>query len=195
MRLPYGSKRWSTISYAMIGCWREIGDAAKIADRVPLRFDAGGSGGGGAFGGFEAGFGAGEVAENFVPIGFGVAVSGEEFARAIGVGLGARNIDFFGALSGVGEDDDAIGQDFGEAADHGDEKRVRALFVAERGDAELGEQRRVAGQDAEKAVAARQLNFGDGRADDAAFERDDFELEGFGQHCVWLRRGSARWPG
>ena len=68
--------------------------------------------------------------------------------------LGARAIDVGGGLGGIGEDDDLVVPHLGEAARDRDVVLVAADPVHQLADAQRGQERRVAGQHAEVALAA-----------------------------------------
>lgn len=107
--------------------------------------------------------------------------------------LGARAVDVYllRPLGGFSEDDHAIGQDFGEAADERDVFDAGAGAIAEFAEAGFREKGRMAGQDTDVAVAARKLHFGGVGVNDAALRRDDFEMKNIG-HVGWMReRGAA----
>src|SRR6202041_736524 len=100
--------------------------------------------------------------------------------------FGALDVDLARALRHFSEHSDAFAQNFSETADDRDWIGLRAALRAIRQltDAELGDQRCVARQNAQLAVRARKRHFGDGLAEQLPFRRDDDQLDGVSSHFL-----------
>ena len=85
------------------------------------------------------------------------------------------HVNLLGALRCFASTSDAAGKHFRKAAGNRDVNGLRALSIAQRADAQFGQQRRVARQDAEIALAARHLHLGHRFANHFAFRRDHFK--------------------
>ena len=72
--------------------------------------------------------------------------------------LSARHVNFLGALGNFREHDHAIRQHFGIALHHRQISRIAAFAIGQNADAQLRDQRRVPGQNAEVAFFAGHLD-------------------------------------
>jgi hypothetical protein len=107
------------------------------------------------------------------------------FGAVVGF-FGAFDINLAGAFRGLGEHGDAFAQNFRKAADDRDRIGLRAALRAKRqfADAELGDQRSVARQNAQLAVRAGKRHFRDGFAQELALRRNDDQLDGISSHFL-----------
>ena len=87
--------------------------------------------------------------------------------------LRALHVDVFRALGRVGQDGHLVGQHFGKAPRDREVMRGPAVAVADLADHQLGDQRRVAGQDAEVAALPRYLHLVGVVVDQQLVRRDD----------------------
>src|SRR5262249_38159946 len=116
----------------------------------------------------ESGLGAREVDVDALP-------AGEPSLRSVTRPLGALAVDLVRSLRVLGEDDHLVVSDLGEAAGQREMVLGRVLAIYKLADAERGQQGRVAGQDAEVALTAREDDLIDGIGDDEPRRRRHFQ--------------------
>src|SRR5713101_2636319 len=117
-------------------------------------------------GNLDADEGALECDGGAVPVEVGV-LRGDALFHALEGRLRACKVDLFRALTGFGEDGDAAGKDFRKAANDGKGAGLlcAGAVVGQLTDPQFGQQRRVAGQDAEAAARAGKQHVRDALAE------------------------------
>src|SRR3984885_3100306 len=119
---------------------------------------------------------------------------GEPLFGALLGSLGAFDVDLSRAFRHFREHSDAFTQNFREAADDRDRIGLRTALRAIRqlADAQLGDQRSVARQNAQLAVGAGKRHLGDGLAEQLPFRRDDDQLDGVSSHFLSVILSSSQ---
>src|SRR5580658_9875525 len=89
--------------------------------------------------GLEAGSSASHRLQHGIPIRLWISAPGGESLFSFGkVGAGARGVNIFGPFRRFRQDGDALGQNFGNAADNGDVVGCGTFLVSERADPQFG---------------------------------------------------------
>lgn len=111
-------------------------------------------------------------------------VRGKAFLGAFFGFFGAGHIDILRALGGLCEYRNAILQHLGESANDGEALRTAGACgtVTQLADAQFGNQRRVAGQNAQSSFQARKGDLDDRLANELSLRRHNDQLDGFGKH-------------
>ncbi len=137
----------------------------------------------------EADLGAAQGGFGAVEVGLGIGAVEALFGAVAGF-LGACHIDFFGAFSFFRENRHLVRQDFGESPGDGDVMRVAATAVGDLTHVELGDERGVAGKNAEISVLAGDLHLFGFALHHQLLGGDDFELESVCDVNSWLQATS-----
>src|SRR5271165_4191409 len=96
--------------------------------------------------------------------------------RTISCSGSALHVDILGALGGLRQDGDFVGQNLGESPGDGEMLSLAALLVGDFADGQLGDERRVSGQNTDVASLAGNLHLVGRLVHQQTFRSDDLEL-------------------
>src|SRR5581483_5254791 len=126
----------------------------------------------------EAGAGAGHRFEHCIPIGVDVCTGCRELLLGFDqIGAGAGHVNLLGTFGCLGEDGYSFWKHFGKSTHDCDVSRLRVFLIDQRPNSQLGKQRSMAREYSEVTRKARELDLGDGFANDFAFRRYHLETE------------------